>query len=127
MSTLFTYILASSIMISASLFTSERLPVVTATDVNSEVASRSPHLPQQEIIDPRLDWIDLTNNNLTTQGDRSTDIESVDYSSDGKTLNATLWLYFPFKANHSSPNEEVSYGMLIDTDFDRTTGYAGID
>jgi hypothetical protein len=63
----------------------------------------------------------LTNRTVTKQGDRSTDIESVDYSSDGKSLNATLWLYFPFKSNQSNLNEEVDYGMFIDADFDRTT------
>jgi hypothetical protein len=128
MAILFTYILASSIMISASIFTSECLPIVMATDVSSEVALKSPSLRMQEIKDTNLDWVDLKTRTPTTQGDRSTDILAVDYFSDGKTLNATFWLYFPFKANHSSSsNEEVNYGMYIDADFDTTTGYGGID
>jgi hypothetical protein len=102
--------------------------VFGTTNNQNNNADRSPSFPNQEIIDPHVDWIDLENRTLTRQGDRSTDIESVDYSSDGKTLNATLWLYFPFKSNHSSSsNENVNYGMFIDADFDQTTGYGGID
>ena len=101
---------------------------VFATTNNEGNIDRSPSFPNQEITDPHLDWIDLKNMTFTNQGDRSTDIESVDYSSDGQTLNATLWVYFPFKPNHSSSaNENVNYGMFIDADFDQTTGYGGID
>ena len=101
---------------------------VFATTNNDANIDDSPSFSNHEIIDPHIDWIDLKNMTLTKRGDRSTDIESVDYSSDGKTLNATLWLYFPFKSNHSSsPNENVNYGMFIDADFDQTTGYGGID
>ena len=48
-----------------------------------------------------------------------TDITSVDYFSDGKTLNATLWLLFPFK--EVPPMHEVDYGMFIDTNFNSKT------
>src|SRR5215208_6635811 len=119
MSILFTCILASLIMISASTFTSEHVSIVRATDVSGDAALVSPTLRMQEIIDRHTDWIDLKTSNLTDRGDRSTDILSVDFFSDGKTLNATLWTSFPFNANHSSsPNEEVNYGMFIDADFD---------
>ena len=55
-----------------------------------------------------------------------TDIEAVSYFSDGKILNATLWTYFPF-INKPIMYEQVNYGMLIDSDFDKSTGYGGID
>jgi hypothetical protein len=87
----------------------------------------SPIFPNHEILDPKVDWIDLNTRNFTKGGDRSTDIESVDYYSNGNTLNATLWLYFPFKVHPRSSDENVNYGMYIDSDFDETTGFGGID
>ena len=54
-----------------------------------------------------------------------TDISSVDYYSDGKTLNATLWTFFPFQ--NLLKYNTVDYGMLIDSDFDNKTGFGGID
>jgi len=101
--------------------------IATATNPNNNNIDKSPSFPNREIIDPRIDWIHLANRTVTKQGDRSTDIASVDYSSDGQNLNATLWVYFPFKVNQSNPNEGVRYGILIDADFDQTTGYGGID
>ena len=81
----------------------------------------------QEITDPGFDWIIMKNNTHTKYGDYSTDIDSVDYYSNGKMLNATLWLYFPFQVNQSHLNEEVNYGMYIDADFNEKTGYHGIE
>jgi hypothetical protein len=63
---------------------------------------------------------------FTRDSDRATDIESVNYYSDGKTLNAILWLYFPFNPSPTS-YEDVNYGMYIDSDFDDNTGFGGID
>jgi hypothetical protein len=54
------------------------------------------------------------------------DIRSVDYFSDGKFLNATLWLSSPFN-EHPSLFKEVDYGMFIDSDFNSKTGFGGID
>lgn len=90
-------------------------------------AAGSPSFPNHEIIDAKLDWIDMKTRNYTKGGDRSTDIESVDYFSDGKSLNATLWLYFPFKVQPRSSDENVNYGMYVDSDYDESTGYGGID
>ena len=59
----------------------------------------SPPFSQQEISDEVGQWIDLSTKGLTKSGDRYTDIVSVDYSSNGTTLNAILWLLFPFKEN----------------------------
>ena len=63
----------------------------TPTITNRSIAN-SPSFPNQEITDPVRDSIDMKNKSYTQDGDRSTDIESVDYYSDGKTLNAILWL-----------------------------------
>ena len=87
----------------------------------------SPPFPNQESIDPKLDWINMKTREFTNDGDRSTDIESIDYYSDGKTLNATLWLYFPFNPTPSPSYENVNYGMFINSDFNDDTGFGGID
>jgi hypothetical protein len=90
-----------------------------------DVFSDSPYFTEQEITDNVTDWIDMSTNNITSIGERYTDIISVDYFSNGKTLNATLWLLFPFK--EVPPMHEVDYGMFIDADFNSKTGYGGID
>lgn len=68
----------------------------------------------------------MTTKEIVDNGERSTDILSVTYFSDGKTLNATLWLFLPFK-EQPTKYELVNYGMLIDTDFSKKTGFDGID
>ncbi|HXT83909.1 MAG TPA: hypothetical protein VN704_06200 [Verrucomicrobiae bacterium] len=84
----------------------------------------------QEIIDPKLDWISLTNNSYSYSGAYYTDITSSDYYSDGKTLNVLLWINNPvpfFKPEILAKNEEIHYGMYIDSDFNDLTGYGGVD
>jgi hypothetical protein len=97
-----------------------------APDV-ANITPSSPAFQNHEIQDSKLDWIDLKTRNFTKAGDRSTDIESVDYFSNGKTFNATVWVYFPVKPRPHSYYENVNYGMYIDSDFDETTGFGGID
>ena len=85
----------------------------------------SPQFPEQEIIDDTSDWIDLDSRNSTSAGDRYTYIVSIDYFSDGKSFNSTIWLLFPFK---ESPNRQyVDYGMYIDSDFDTKVWLGKID
>ncbi len=48
------------------------------------------------------------------------DITGVTYVSDGKFLNASLWL-------DGKPNSSNSYLMGIDADQDSNTGWAGMD
>jgi hypothetical protein len=95
--------------------------------ITYNVAFASPSFPNQEITDNVRDWIVTKNATQTRHGDRSTDIEAVDYHSDGNRLNAILWLYFPFQVEPNPLNEEVDYGMYIDADFDETTGWGGIE
>ncbi len=90
------------------------------------VLSDSPIFRFQEIKDPFADWINLDSKNNSKDGIPSTDILSVDYRSNGSILNSTIWLSGPFD---DSPVEYtvVNYGMYIDADFDKRTGYGGID
>jgi hypothetical protein len=94
--------------------------------IQDNVFAISPTNPPQEMTDNQNDWINMTNKEPTSSGDRSTDILAVNYFSDGKILNATLWLYFPFK-DHPTNYNQINYGMLIDADFNINTGYGGLD
>ena len=78
------------------------------SNITDKDVAKSPPFGNQEIVDPYLDWIDLSSKSYTTDGDRSTDIVSADYYSDAKTLNAFLWSYFPFNPNQSSSYEKVN-------------------
>jgi hypothetical protein len=99
--------------------------------VNEREVDSSPSFSNRQIIDETIvqepPWIDLQTRIATDKGDRSTDIEAVDYFSNGETLNATLWTFFPPNVGPPPPNEEVDYGMFIDADFDNKTGWGGID
>jgi hypothetical protein len=94
--------------------------------ITHKVFAISPSFAIQEITDPPNDWVNMTTKQHTQNSDPSTDILSVNYFSDGKFLNATLWLTFPFK-DRPIKYAEVNYGMLIDADFNPSTGYDGID
>jgi hypothetical protein len=107
-----------SFLIAAVLLLLLCIPVIALAE--------SPIFEFQEIKDPNIDWMDLNNRKHSEEGERSTDILSVDYHSNGKILNATVWLYFPFK-NKPTDYNVMNYGMYLDADFDKTTGYGGID
>jgi len=86
----------------------------------------SPSFPRQEIDDPSSDWIDLKTQSSTDEGGETlSDILRVNYFSNGKTLNATIWLKFPFSPEPES--DELTYGMLIDADANERTGVRGVD
>lgn len=85
--------------------------------------SNSPYFSELEFID-NTPMINMATKNKIKNGERYTDITSVNVFSDGKTLNATLWL-LSFKEKPSL--KEVDYGMLIDADLNHKTGYGGID
>lgn len=71
--------------------------------------------------------------------DKSSVIQRITYLSDGKNLNATLWLAGNFSKNPSKAEQQSSnynkdkepvavvYGMLIDVDSNPLTGFNGID
>lgn len=90
-----------------------------------EIYGISPLFSEQEITDPPHDRINMTTKEITNKGYRPNDIVSVDYFSDGKFLNATLWFYLPFQQSPSP--KEVDYGMFIDSDFNSKTGFGGMD
>ncbi len=96
--------------------------------------TNSPQFERQEVRDDNSDWVNmLTGENLgnnDSKGPAYTDINSINYFSDGNTLSATFWLSSISDlttGNDISNSKQVYYGMLIDSDFNNDTGYQGID
>jgi hypothetical protein len=131
-----TYQLGSSVYEIVDFTPSIQIPLKSSPQTKSFFVSDrdltgSPYFSNRQIIDETIvqepPWVDLDSRNATDNGDRSTDIEAVDYFSDGETLNATLWTFHPPSVQQPPENEEVDYGMFIDADFDNKTGWGGID
>ncbi len=60
--------------------------------------------------------------------DNSSDIQRITYSSDGKMLNATIWLDGPVRAIPSKYGANtIVYGALVDVDNNPATGKFGVD
>lgn len=87
----------------------------------------SPSFPRLEIRDNTKSWVDIQTFNKVLIGDESTDISKAYYLSNGKYLNATLWLVAPIEDKPSNKTEILGYGMLIDADSNYATGVLGID
>jgi hypothetical protein len=84
------------------------------------VVALSPSFPREEIRDRPFDWRDIDKQEGTLEGNPYTDIRRVNYFSDGKYLNATLWLKGALNA--SANGEQMSYGTFIDGDSRKETG-----
>jgi hypothetical protein len=99
------------------------------------VFATSPSFSQQEIKDNsndgfKINGVELkyTTDNYNDTLDKATDIQSVDYSTNGKSLNATLWLHGKILPNFElSKVSRLVYGMLIDADSNQATGKDGVD
>jgi hypothetical protein len=91
----------------------------------------SPSFELQEMINENHHWVLTYGNSDAHLKSNYTDILSVDYISNGKTLNATFWLASAFKnssaAIYNQPFRKIAYGMLIDADSNPKTGYNGAD
>ena len=105
------YILVTLLIIALSIVLSKTIyQKVSAT-------SSSPSFSRQEIDDKNSDWLDVWRGRSTNIGDKVTDIQVVNYYSDGRFLNATLWLD---KFNEIGPSDrQLNYGMYIDSDFNK--------
>ena len=95
----------------------------------------SPSFSRQEAGDNKRDGINI-NGVAGVQGsddykdplDNSTDIWKITYLSDGKNLNATVWLGGNFSENPASKGAKAAvYGMLLDIDSNPKTGFQGVD
>jgi hypothetical protein len=83
------------------------------------------------VVDPPDDWVDMTNIQNSQLNVESvfqpTDIRAVNFFSDGKILNATIWINDRFQEKPPAEFGRVSYGAYIDADLDEKTGPRGID
>jgi hypothetical protein len=87
----------------------------------------APSFGYQQIVNDPYNWIDIHKHVRSINGDPSTGIQGVTYLSNGKLLNATLWLLVPFNGDLSKDRGQINYGMFIDADANNKTGVGGID
>lgn len=87
----------------------------------------SPSFELQEIINQNHHWVQTYGNSDAHLKTNYTDILAVDYISNRKNLNATLWLASGFKnssiSTYNQPDRKIAYGMLIDADSNTKTKY----
>jgi hypothetical protein len=103
--------------------------VITPYKLLSQNAlATAPSFSRQEVLGHSVNWFDMYNNRPVTDGTSYSyvDIKSVNYFSDGRTLNATIWLA-DFQPIPPPDHENVNYGMYFDADFNKNTGVQGID
>ncbi len=93
----------------------------------------SPPFELQEITNENHHWVQTYGNSDKGLKSNYTDILAVDYLSDGKTLNSTIWLESGFPYHLTTyplkhlTSRTISYGILIDVDSNVKTGYGGAD
>lgn len=109
--------------------------ITSALSGYPKVFADSPSFSRQEMNTGTHDGIQLnvinhtqTKANYKGPLDNSSDIQRVTYFSDGKILNATVWLGGAIESNPSKFGASiVVYGMLIDSDDNPATGKYGVD
>jgi hypothetical protein len=110
--------------------------ILVHTSLLDQAFAASPTFSHIEIKDVFHDGLEVNviRNNFTEDNymdplDNSTDIRSVDYSSDGIILNATLWLSKPIGQDYNLSQEAdiLIYGILIDADSNQATGKNGVE
>jgi hypothetical protein len=85
-------------------------------------------IPDKEIGKQRNDWVQTYGNDSTHLKSDYANILGADYSSDGKTLEATLWLASNSKnaSIYNQPLKHIRYGMLIAiVSLPQNSGYNG--
>lgn len=86
----------------------------------------SPYFTRHYMKDGLFDWINVYNHSKSMEGEPATDIVGVSYFSDGLTLNSTIWLLGSF-ITKPLQYSALNYGIMIDSDYDKTTGVGGVD
>lgn len=85
-------------------------------------------ITDEQMRDKPNDWVQTYGNDSTHLKSDYANILAVDYVSDGKTLNATLWLKSNSEnaSTYSQPFKKIRYGMLIAiASLPPTSGYNG--
>src|SRR5687767_8320689 len=81
----------------------------------------SSQFSRQEVADPSSDYVDMADIknqqvDLESLFFQPTDIYAVNFFSDGKILNATLWINDKFEKKPAAEFGNVSYGAYFDVD-----------
>ena len=100
--------------------------VVPYKPLFQDALATPPSFSRQEVLGHSLNWFDMYNGRAVTKGPSHIDIKSVNYFSDGRTLNATIWLA-DFEPIPPADHDNVNYGMYFDADYNKKTGVQGID
>lgn len=101
---------------------------VEPTLFQEQVYATSPSFSRVVVSDPSKDWFDYGTPENFFGKESYNDISRVEYFSDGKTLNATLWMAGVPPEEIESSNftvDHLRYGMYIDSDSDIKTGNLG--
>ena len=117
----FTFILLflSALLISCSLFQN----TFAASPAFDQI-----FITDEEISNQKNDWVQIYGNDSTQLKSDYANLLAVDYLSDGKTLDATLWLDSNLEnaSTYSQPSKGIRYGMLIAiVSLPITSGYNG--
>ena len=126
------HFLINSIIVIFSFLLLLLVVVLTLNPFFHKTIAVSPSFELQQMINKNHNWVQTYGNNDTHLKSNYTDILAVDYFSDGKILNSTMWLASGFNKNFSTavydqPFRRITYGMLIDADSNSKTGYNGAD
>ena len=107
------------------------LLLILILDPFHKVIASSPSFELQQLINENHRWVQTYGKSAAHLKSNYTDIQAVDYVSNGKTLNATFWLssgFDNFSAfAYNQPFRKITYGMLINVDSNTKTGYNGAD
>jgi hypothetical protein len=100
--------------------------VVPYKPLFQDALATPPSFSRQEVLGHSVNWFDMYNGRPVTNGPSHIDIKSVNYFSDGRSLNATIWLA-DFEPIPPADHDNVNYGMYFDADYNKKTGVQGID
>ena len=99
--------------------------VIPYSSLFQNAQAASPSFSRREAAGNSHNLFDIWNNQ-TVNDPSYIDIKSVNYFSDGRHLNATIWLD-SFEPIPPAEHDNVNYGMYFDADFNSSTGVKGID
>ena len=100
--------------------------LITLLQIPIASFASSPSFVRQEIRDDVTDWKYFNDSSLEAQNKTAMpNLEAVSYSSDGKFLNATLWVHPSFNQKPSDAGQH--YLIYIDVDANNRTGFTGAD
>ena len=124
------HILINSVIV-ILLFVLLLVVTLTLNPFFTKTNALSPSFELQETTNKDHNWVQTYGNSDAHLKSNYTDILAVDYFSNGRTLNSTMWLASGFKNSsaptYNQPFRKITYGMLIDADSNAKTGYNGAD